>query len=266
MRLIVLGSGTNMHPKRAAAGYWIETDKHLLFDFGPRTLQNLVRLGLDRYRLEHLFFSHYHADHFSDFITFFFDAVIHATYVAPRPPLHIYGPKGTKRLFEAMFHEFPTFSPAPFKTSVTELTDQTIQLGKTRVTAGTVVHSRKLACQGYRVEYGGRTCVYSGDAEYSRGLVTLCGHADLAVLDCSFPLEHPGKGHMTAQDCGRVAHEAGVKRLLLSHFYPVAEQYDAKRQAAEKFDGRVTMAKDRMRIDLRSAGATRPSQEDLRFR
>src|SRR6266545_7324358 len=157
MQVIVLGSGTNMHPKRAAAGYWLETDRPLLFDFGPRTLQNIVKLGLDRHRLEHLFFSHYHADHFSDFITFFFDAVYHATYVAPRPPLHIYGPKGTRRLFESILKEFPTFSAGPFKTTMTELTDETIRIGPTLITAGTVIHSTKLSCQGYRVECRGRT-------------------------------------------------------------------------------------------------------------
>ena len=33
MRLTVLGSGSNVHPKRAAAGYLVETDHVLLFDF-----------------------------------------------------------------------------------------------------------------------------------------------------------------------------------------------------------------------------------------
>src|SRR5438067_1744529 len=138
MRLIVLGSGTNLHPKRAAAGYLVETDHLCLFDFGPRTLMNLVKIGVDRHHLQHFFFSHYHADHFSDFITFFFDAVIHATLVGPRPPLTIYGPRGTRRLFMTILKEFPSFSPTPFAVRIKELTDQTIQLGETRITAGSV--------------------------------------------------------------------------------------------------------------------------------
>ena len=36
MRMTVLGSGTNVHPTRAAAGYLVETDQLLLFDFGPQ--------------------------------------------------------------------------------------------------------------------------------------------------------------------------------------------------------------------------------------
>lgn len=255
MRLSVLGSGTNVHPKRAAAGYLVLTDQPLLFDFGPRTLVNLLKIGADRHQLQHLFFSHYHADHFSDFITFFFDAVFHAKFVAPRPPLSIYGPKGTRRLFTAIIKEFPGFSSAPFPVTIKELQDQTLQLGETRVTAGTVVHSPQLHCQGYRVEHRGVVWVYSGDAELSESLIALCRGADVAVLDCSFPAQRPGKGHMTARDCGRVAREAGVRRLVLSHFYPIAERYNVKAQARQEFGGRVLMAKDRMQLEL-----TRPSR------
>ena len=254
MRLTVLGSGTNLHPKRAAAGYLVETDQVLLFDFGPRTLMNLLKVGADRHRLRHLFISHHHMDHFADFFTFFFDALFHTKFVAPRPALVIYGPRGTRRLFGTILKAMPGFSSASFRVTITELTDRTIRLGETRVTAGTVIHSPSLHCQGYRVEHRGTALVYSGDAEYCDGLVSLCRGADVAVLDCSFPVQRPGTGHMTARDCGRVAREARVKRLVLSHFYPVAERYDVKSQAGQEFGGRITLARDRMRIDI-----TRPS-------
>ena len=83
----------------------------------------------------------------------------------------------------------------------------------------------------------------------------LCEGADVAVLDCSFPTQRPGANHMHAGDCGRVAREAGVKRLVLSHFYPVAERYDVVAQAGRTFGGRITMARDRMRITLPSRAA-----------
>lgn len=255
MRLTVLGSGSNVHPKRAAAGYLVETDQLLLFDFGPRTLRNLIAVGADRHRLQHLFLTHHHMDHFSDFFTFFFDALYHSKFVAPRPALTIYGPRGTRRLFGALLKVLPGFSSAPFRVTVTELTDRTVTLGRTRITARTVAHSPSLHCQGYRVEHGGASWAYSGDAEYCDGLVALCRGADVAVLDCSFPVQRPGKGHMHARDCGRAAREAGVKRLLLSHFYPVAERYDVKAQAGREFGGRITMARDRLRVEI-----TRPSR------
>ena len=66
MRMTVLGSGTNVHPTRAAAGYLVETDQLLLFDFGPRTLMNLIKAGADRHRVRHLFITHHHTDQFAD--------------------------------------------------------------------------------------------------------------------------------------------------------------------------------------------------------
>ena len=144
MRLTVLGSGTNVHPTRAAAGYLVETDQLLLFDFGPRTLMNLIKVGADRHRVQHLFITHHHTDHFADFLPFFFDAVFHAKFVAPRPGLTIYGPRGTRRLFRTLVKVVPGFSTAPFPITITEPGDRTIRIGRTRVTAGTVVHSPRL--------------------------------------------------------------------------------------------------------------------------
>src|SRR5437899_11501746 len=149
MRLTVLGSGTNVHPARAAAGYLVETDQLLLFDFGPRTLMNLIKVGADRHRLRHVFFTHYHTDHFADFLTFFFDAVVHAKFVALRPGLTIYGPRGTRRLFGTLVKVVPGFSTAPFPITITEPGDRTIRIGRTRVTADTVVHSPPVHSQVY---------------------------------------------------------------------------------------------------------------------
>jgi ribonuclease BN (tRNA processing enzyme) len=47
-----------------------------------------------------------------------------------------------------------------------------------------------------------------------------------------------------------VAHEAGAGRLVLSHFYPIAERCDVVAQAAELFDGPITKAKDLLRLTV----------------
>src|SRR5579885_1876276 len=166
MRLTILGSGTNVHPTRAAAGYLVQTDQTLLLDLGPRTLMNLIRTGVDRHRLTHLLFSHFHADHFSDFITFSFDEVSYARHVAPRPDLTIIGPRGTRRLFHAILSSFPGFRQARFRVRLRE------------------------------------------------------------------------------------AAEAGVGRLVLSHFYPVAERADVRRQAGRAFKGKIVLGKDLLSLKV----------------
>lgn len=251
MRLTILGSGTNLHPARAASGYLVRTDRAILLDFGPRTLMNLMKTGVNRHRITHILFSHFHADHFSDFITFFFDAIIFTKYEGgTRAPLTVVGPRGTRQLFRALFAALPGFSRAPFSLRFMEVSDRPFWIGKTKVRPSTVTHSPRLHCLGYRLEYGGKALAYSGDSQYCQSLVRLCGDADLAVLDCSFPANRPGPVHLHAGQCGQVAQEAGVGRLVLSHFYPIADRYDVKAQAAEAFGGTILKAEDMLALRL----------------
>jgi len=250
MKLTILGSGTNVHPTRAAAGYLVKTDQLLLFDFGPRTLKNLMKAGVNRHKIRHILFSHFHADHFADFVPFFFDAVFYSKFIGTRPDLTLIGPSGTKKLFTLMLNNFPGFSAARFKTRIREVTDQVFVIGRTRITARTVKHSPRLHCLGYRIEYGGKVLAYSGDSMYCGGLLDLCREADVAVLDCSFPANRPGPNHLHAGDCGRAAQEAGVKRLILSHFYPIAERYNVRAQAGQYFKGRILKGRDGLSLIL----------------
>lgn len=250
MNLLILGSGTNVHPRRAAAGYLARTDQTLLLDFGPRTLSNLIKAGIDRHRIRYILFSHFHADHFADFIPFFFDAVYYARFVGRRPPLTLIGPRGARDLFHTILSTFPSFSDAPFRVTVREVGDRPFHLGDTRIVPRTVQHSARLHCLGYRLEYCGKALAYSGDAQYGESLVRLCDGADAAVLDCSFPANRPGPGHMHAEECGRVAQQAAVGRAILSHFYPVAERFDVRAQAARRYRGRITLARDLLSVSL----------------
>ncbi|WP_447978044.1 MBL fold metallo-hydrolase [Candidatus Nitrospira bockiana] len=250
MRLTVLGSGTNLHPSRAGAGYLVETDHAFLLDLGPRSLTNLIATPVDRHAVQYLLFSHFHADHFSDFITYFFDEVYYSRHVGRRPDVTIIGPRGTRALFRTILSTFPSFNRAAFRVRMREVADRPFRIGETTITPRTVTHSASLHCVGYRLEYRGRVLAYSGDAQYCRNLVALCDGANAAVVDCSYPVQAAGPGHLHAEDCGRIAHEAGVGRLVLSHFYPVAERYDVKAQAGERFSGRITKARDLLRITL----------------
>jgi ribonuclease BN (tRNA processing enzyme) len=251
MRLTILGSGTNVHPSRAAAGYLVQTDQLMLLDFGPRTLMNLLKSGVDRHRITHILFSHYHADHFSDFVTFLFDEIIFTKYQGgARPPLTVLGPRGTSRLFGTMFNMLPGFHQAPFPVRYRDIGDRPLRIGGTKIVPASVVHSPGLHCLGYRIEYRAKVLAYSGDSQYCPPLVRLCGDSDVAVLDCSFPASRPNPVHLHAGQCGQVAREAGVGKLILSHFYPITERYDVRAQAGEAFGGTIVKGRDLMKISI----------------
>ena len=253
MYITILGSGTNLHPSRAAAGYLLETDHAFLVDFGPGTLKNLTHTDIDRHSIDHLFFTHHHPDHLSDFIPFFFDAVIASKLriqKIPRKYLHILGPVGTRKIFGSILRTFPSFHPPPFEVKIQNLNETVFYLGKTKITTRYMKHSSILRALGYRIEYEGKILVYSGDAEYSENLKELCHNADIAILDCSFPSNIPKMNHMNALECGRIAKEADVKTLILSHFYPICEKHNLIKESSSVFHGKILLATDRLRVKV----------------
>jgi ribonuclease BN (tRNA processing enzyme) len=62
------------------------------------------------------------------------------------------------------------------------------------------------------------------------------------------PVKVPG--HLTPRMAGRLAARSGVRRLLLTHFYPPCDEVDVVALAAEEFAGEIFRAEDGMRIAL----------------
>jgi len=102
----------------------------------------------------------------------------------------------------------------------------------------------------YRIERGGKSVVFTGDTDYGAGLIGFSEGADLIVADSSYLQRDKIKGHMTPGECGRLASKAGVKRLLLSHIYPVGDEEEFLREAMGVFDGEVDIARDLMEIEV----------------
>lgn len=70
----------------------------------------------------------------------------------------------------------------------------------------------------------GRTVVYTGDTRPSRQTIEIARGADLLVHEATFAHEEADRavqtGHSTAREAARLAREAGVHRLALTHFSP----------------------------------------------
>jgi len=100
------------------------------------------------------------------------------------------------------------------------------------------------------VTAGNATVVYSGDTDASENLITLARDADLLICESALPDELKTEGHLTPSLAGKMAQQAGVKKLVLTHFYPECDKVDIRQQCAKTFSGEIILAKDLMRIDL----------------
>jgi len=103
----------------------------------------------------------------------------------------------------------------------------------------------------YRMEFqDGKSLVISGDTDYCQNIIALARESDLLVLECSFPNGKKVEGHLTPAFAGRIASESRCKRLLLTHFYPVCDQFDILTQCRETYAGEVILAEDLLRMKV----------------
>ncbi|GAB3184082.1 MBL fold metallo-hydrolase [Nesterenkonia halophila] len=135
---------------------------------------------------------------------------------------------------------------------------------RVRVSAVLVPHGPMFPSFAFRFDTEERSVVFSGDTARSDNVVRLSESADLLVHEAidlehyrqaGLPdavLSHLEKSHTTTEDVGRVAEEAGVGTLVLSHLAPGAEGTvsDGRwiSKAQRHYSGQVIRAKELMRV------------------
>ena len=99
---------------------------------------------------------------------------------------------------------------------------------------------------------GGHSVVYSGDTDTSENLIALSKDADLLICESALPDDFRVKGHLTPSLAGDIATRAGVKKLVLTHFYPECDQADIEQECRKTYDGPLVLAEDLMEIEIGS--------------
>ena len=104
---------------------------------------------------------------------------------------------------------------------------------------------------GLRFTFNKKVIAFSGDSEYCQALVNLCRNATLAFLECSFPDQNPKSGHLTPGGVAKIAKQAKVQKVVLTHLYPETFKVDPVRKIKKEFDGTVEIGKDLQIISLK---------------
>ena len=223
----------------------------LLVDCAGSPLHKILRAGVDGKRLRWVIITHAHVDHI-----YGLPSLIHSLWLTGRQTLlTIYALPEPAAIIRRYTDLFPIHGSGAFPLEIVEIEPRPevpVLEGRTlRVEASPVEHS--IQNSALRVTFAAKgergTVVYSSDTKPSAAVVTLAREADILVHEATFGgqiHEETRYGHSTAAEAGRIAREAKVGRLILTHLDPWGPHSpDAlRKEAARAFRGPVEVARE----------------------
>jgi ribonuclease Z len=215
----------------------------LLFDAGRGALMRLFQLKPPVKQVRTIFLTHLHSDHIVGLPDVWLTGWLNGR---PEVPLHIRGPRGTR---EMMAHLDQAFQ---FDIRIRLYDDRTPPQGVVvlaedisegavyehngvKVTAIEVDHSPVSPAFGYRIDYGGRSVVISGDTRFSEHLISCAWGVDVVIheviagdmLRAGSP-DHPEimerviAHHTTPEQAGEVFSRVQPRLAVFTHIIPVS--------------------------------------------
>ena len=278
-KLILLGTGGGPRPRRASsasAQVIVSRNVAYLIDCGDGVARQLAFAGVPLTTLRHIFITHQHSDHTADY-----GNLIWLAWTAGLSTrVDSWGPPPLERMttlfFEMNASDIQTRIANEGRVPLAPLVHVHEQTAgglvmaddNVRVTATLVDHPPVVPAFAFRFDAHDRSIVISGDTAPSQNLVRLAAGADVLVHSVMYPpaidrlvarvsnaaaLKESILAHQTsAEDAGRLAQEAGVKSLVLSHFVPpddpeVTEAMWAD-AARRRFRGTVVVGRDLLEV------------------
>ena len=274
MRVTLLGTGcpiADVH--RYGPATLVEAGEEAwLVDCGSGVTQRLLAHGLNGARITGLLLTHLHSDHTINFI----QLLISGWHQGRSSPLQVYGPRRTRAFFEGLLHAWePEFQQrlahelrpaAGLRVEITEI-DGTwcLETAHLRITNTEVPHQPIPQAFAFRFDAGGDSTTISGDTAYSPALITLAQGCDLLVHEAFVHWQYDlvrrsatpeqrqniRSYHTTTEEVGRVANNARVKHVALTHFVPIVfDRERVVRDVRTNFRGGISLGEDLMSFDV----------------
>lgn len=236
MNIIPLGIWGG-YPKAngATSSFLIEHDGfHCLMDCGSGVLASLQNY-LPLERLDAVVISHYHADHIADIGSLQYSRLIQYYLGQPSPVLPIYGHTENPEQFAKL-----TYKEQTRGIEISE--NQTVIIGPFTVTFCPTVHP--VYCLAVKFEVDGNSAVFTADTEWSDRLVSFAKGTNLLFSEANLYEEHIGKspGHLAGSQAGKLAEQAGAKRLILTHLPHHGDVTEILHEAQQAFSGPAEIA------------------------
>ena len=257
-----------------------------LFDAGRGALQRLAQLSVRWQDVDGVFLTHLHSDH----VVGFPDLWLTGWLVNPGRdrPLPVWGPKGTRKMMSHLkqAYEFDIrirlyddrASPDGVGILAEDISEGVVlEKGGVKITAFEVDHKPVTPAFGYRVDYGGRSVVLSGDTRVSQNLIRHAQGVDLLVHEVAAAelmlrtttrpertkavIDH----HVTPEQAGEVFAKTKPRLAVYSHIVPpTATEQDLIPPTRKVYAGPVEVGEDLMvievgeKVEIRRPGRSSP--------
>lgn len=242
MELTILGCSPSFpNPGIPSSSYMATADDtHLLLDCGHGASAALLA-AFDPTVLTGIVISHMHPDHFFDLVPLCYAAQY---FHWPKIPL-LLPPGGEQRLRDLQravgladdfFRQTWTVDEYP--------SNGTIGIGALEATFHPTVHFIDAYAARLRVRDRADSFVFGSDTGPNASLTDFVKGSRTALVEATLLPEAPKDeqhGHLTGEAAGRLACEAGLERLILTH-YPSVHGEELLRQARKHFKGAVHLA------------------------
>jgi ribonuclease Z len=286
-RVTLLGTGVpTPSPERFGPGTLIEAgDQKLLIDAGRGVTMRLFQLKIPIGKIEPLFLTHFHSDHTSGFPDLWLTGWLESSFGTRRAPFRVIGPTGTKNLTSNVERAYADdikiriedekLQPEGIAILAQEFTEDGVVYEKdgVRVIAFEVDHGDVIKpAYGYRIEYGGRSVVVSGDTRYNENVVKHGTGADLLIHEVATArpalmaqayIQRIIAHHTTPREAGLIFSRTNPKLAAYTHLVlpasdtvPPATIADLIAETRTTYAGPLEIGEDLMSFEIGPAAIT----------
>ena len=253
----------------------------MLFDCGESTQRQLIYAKISPMKISKIFISHYHGDH----ILGLPGLLQSLNFRGREKPLTIYGPKGLKKVENAIYSlgyckfDFPIefieiSSGTILETDEYIIKSQEVMHNVTNLAYSIEEKKKPRFLRNKAIELGvpvgplkpeqvlgdarkGIKITYSGDTRPCEEMIEFAKNSTLLIHESTYTLEDDDKArenfHSTSQDAATIAKCSNTKRLVLTHISTrYTDTEDLLKEAKKVFEN-VEVADDLMTIEILSA-------------
>ena len=283
-KLVILGTGGGPQPTMVGRTRYMTShmmlsgDRAYVLDCGLGVTNQFARTGIPFTAVRSIFITHHHPDHNIEYGPFLLLGWVQGMPSSVRA----FGPPPLKQMTEDLLRAYEAtidFWAEDFKVKplappeVNEVSAPGIVMRdeNVKISAAIVQHPPVRPALAYRFDFQDRSIVFSGDTAPTEAVAGLAKGADVLVHEAMYVpgleayihdriakgtpirfddfMAHMKADHTPVEDVGRIAKEAGVKTLVLSHLVPATDgiQDETWRNlAAKEFKGKIVVARDLM--------------------